>query len=66
MIGGAVLVEIIFSYPGIGSILFSAIAGKDYFVIQGIVYVLIITLSLSLFIIDLLYPVIDPRIKYSK
>ena len=65
MIGGAVLVEIIFSYPGIGSILFSAIAGKDYFVIQGIVFILIITLSISLFIIDLLYPIIDPRIKYS-
>ena len=66
IIGGAVLVEIIFSYPGIGSILFSAIAGKDYFVIQGIVYVLILTLSFSLLIIDILYPVIDPRIKYAK
>ena len=65
VIGGAVLVEIIFSYPGIGSILFAAIAGKDYFVIQGIVYVLILSLGICLFLIDLLYPLIDPRIKYT-
>jgi peptide/nickel transport system permease protein len=65
VIGGAVLVEIIFSYPGIGSILFAAIAGKDYFVIQGIVYILILSLGICLFLIDLLYPLIDPRIKYT-
>ena len=59
------LVEIIFSYPGIGSILFAAIAGKDYFVIQGIVYILILSLGICLFLIDLLYPLIDPRIKYT-
>ena len=61
----AVLVEKIFSYPGIGSILFAAIAGKDYFVIQGIVYILILSLGICLFLIDLLYPLIDPRIKYT-
>ena len=65
VIGGAVLVEIIFSYPGIGSILFAAIAGKDYFVIQGIVYILILSLGVCLFLIDLLYPLIDPRIEYT-
>ena len=40
-------------------------AGKDYFVIQGIVYILILSLGVCLFLIDLLYPLIDPRIKYT-
>jgi peptide/nickel transport system permease protein len=66
VLGGAVLVEAIFSYPGIGTLLFSAIAGKDYFVIQGIVLMLIVSLAGALFVIDLLYPLLDPRIRYSR
>ena len=65
VLGGAVLVEAIFSYPGIGTLLFAAIAGKDYFVIQGIVLMLIIALAGALFVIDLLYPLLDPRIRYT-
>lgn len=64
MIGGTVLVEAIFSYPGVGTLLFAAIAGKDYFVIQGIVLILILALAVALFVIDLLYPLLDPRIRY--
>lgn len=63
--GGTVLVEAIFSYPGVGTLLFSAIAGKDYFVIQGIVLMLILALAFALFVIDLLYPLLDPRIRYN-
>ena len=55
---------VIFNYPGLGGILFLAIAGKDYFVIQGIVLMLILALALSLFVVDLIYPLIDPRIRY--
>lgn len=66
VLGGAVLVEAIFSYPGIGTLLFAAIAGKDYFVIQGIVLMLIVSLAGALFIIDLLYPLLDPRIRYTR
>ncbi len=66
VLGGTVLVEAIFSYPGIGTLLFAAIATKDYFVIQGIVLILIFALAAALFIIDLIYPLLDPRIQYSK
>jgi peptide/nickel transport system permease protein len=66
VLGGAVLVEAMFSYPGIGTLLFSAIAGKDYFVIQGIVLMLILSLAAALFVIDLLYPLLDPRIRYHR
>ncbi len=65
VLGGTVLVEAIFSYPGIGTLLFAAIASKDYFVIQGIVLILIFALAGALFIIDLIYPLLDPRIRYS-
>ena len=65
VLGGTVLVEAIFSYPGIGTLLFAAIATKDYFVIQGIVLILIFALAGSLFIIDMIYPLLDPRIRYS-
>jgi peptide/nickel transport system permease protein len=64
--GGTVLVEAMFSYPGIGTLLFSAIAGKDYFVIQGIVLILILASAGALFIIDLIYPLLDPRIRYHR
>jgi peptide/nickel transport system permease protein len=64
ILSGAVLVEVIFNYPGLGGILFLAIAGKDYFVIQGIVLMLILALAISLFVVDLIYPLVDPRIRY--
>jgi peptide/nickel transport system permease protein len=66
ILSGAVLVEAIFNYPGLGGVLVGAIAGKDYFVIQGIVLMLIITLAVTLFILDLIYPLIDPRIRYNR
>jgi peptide/nickel transport system permease protein len=66
LFGGTVLVEAMFSYPGIGTLLFAAIAGKDYFVIQGIVLILILTSAGALFIIDLIYPLLDPRIRYQR
>jgi peptide/nickel transport system permease protein len=65
ILSGAVLVEVIFDYPGLGGILFLAIEGKDYFVIQGIVLFLILSLALALFLVDLIYPLVDPRIRYS-
>jgi peptide/nickel transport system permease protein len=64
--GGTVLVEAMFSYPGVGTLLFSAIATKDYFVIQGIVLILILASAGTLFIIDLIYPLLDPRIRYHR
>lgn len=62
VVSGAVLVEVIFNYPGLGSLLYNAIRGQDYFVIQGVVLMLIMTLAVLLFILDLIYPLLDPRI----
>ncbi|MCL4189079.1 MAG: ABC transporter permease [Rhodobacteraceae bacterium] len=62
IVSGAILVEVIFSYPGIGFRLFQAVQAKDYFVIQGIVLMLTVSLALATFLLDLIYPLIDPRI----
>jgi peptide/nickel transport system permease protein len=64
IVSGTVLVEAIFNYPGLGGLLYAAITNKDYFVIQGLVVILIFTLAVALFIVDVLYPLVDPRIRY--
>lgn len=66
IMSGALLVEIVFAYPGIGSLLYRAISGNDYFVIQGVVLFVILSVGLALLILDLLYPILDPRIHYRK
>ena len=63
VLSGAVLVEVVFNYPGLGTLLYVAIRGQDYFVIQGVVLMLIISLAALLFVVDLLYPLLDPRIR---
>ncbi len=64
LLGGAILTETIFSWPGIGRYIFEAINFRDYPVIQsGILVVAIIFVFINL-IVDLLYTYIDPRIKY--
>ena len=66
IVSGTVLVEVVFSYPGLGLILFQAIVRRDYAVIQGISLMLILALGFTLFIIDLIYPMVDPRIRFKR
>lgn len=66
IVGGSTLVEYVFSYPGTGFLLYRAITSADYTLIQGIVFLLILITALAVFIIDLTYPLIDPRITYQK
>jgi peptide/nickel transport system permease protein len=64
--GGFVIVELIFAYPGIGYLLYQAILSSDYTLIQGIVFYVIVGVALAILILDLTYPLIDPRITYKK
>ena len=66
ILSGALLVEIVFSYPGIGSVLYHSIRSYDYFAIQGIVFGVIVSITLATLILDLVYPKIDPRITYGR
>jgi peptide/nickel transport system permease protein len=59
-------VEAVFSYRGLGSVILQAILDLDYTVIQGTSFILIMITALSVLIIDLLYPLIDPRISLSR
>jgi peptide/nickel transport system permease protein len=66
ILSGALLVEIVFSYPGIGGVLYHSIRAYDYFAIQGIVFGVIVSITVATLILDLVYPKIDPRISYGK
>jgi peptide/nickel transport system permease protein len=66
ILSGAVLVEVIFGYPGIGALLFQAIRENDHFLIQGIVFTVIVALGFTTFLLDVLYPWLDPRISYQR
>jgi peptide/nickel transport system permease protein len=66
VLSGAVLVEVVFSYPGIGTTLFHAIRENDYFLIQGIIIGVIASLGIATLLLDLLYPILDPRITYKR
>jgi peptide/nickel transport system permease protein len=61
VVAGAIVVEIVFSYPGLGSLSLSAIQNRDYFLIQGIFLFLIVGVLIANFVIDIAYVFIDPR-----
>jgi peptide/nickel transport system permease protein len=66
LIGGSTLVEWIFAYPGTGYTLYQAITNLDYSVVQNIANLMIMITATAVLLIDLLYPLIDPRITYKK
>ena len=66
ILSGAVLVEVIFGYPGIGTLLYRAIRENDHFVIRGIVFTVIVALGFTTFVLDVIYPSLDPRISYRR
>jgi peptide/nickel transport system permease protein len=66
IVSGSLLVEAIFRYPGIGSLLFSSISSFDYFTIYGVVFFIILAIAVATLIIDLIYPLLDPRIRYQE
>lgn len=63
MLIGAVVVEQVFVLPGMGSELVRAVANRDLLTVQGIVMVLVVLVLLLNFIVDLLYPLLDPRVR---
>ncbi len=63
MVGGALVAEIIFSYPGLGSTILSAVNGQDYPLISGLTLIITIMVLIATFTIEVLYGFIDPRIK---
>jgi len=64
LLGGAVVIEMVFNLPGIGRLLMNAVMRRDYPLIQGIVLYIALAYIIINLIIDLIYVYIDPRIKY--
>ncbi|MDK6028223.1 ABC transporter permease [Ignisphaera sp. 4213-co] len=63
VLGGALITEVVFNYPGTGYILFRGLSTLDYPLIQGVFVILIATLYIANFAVDFVYALIDPRIR---
>jgi ABC-type dipeptide/oligopeptide/nickel transport system permease component len=64
LIGGAVVIETVFAWPGMGRLLYKAIVGKDFPIVQGIIFIIAILTVLSNLAGDILAAYLDPRIRY--
>ncbi|MBK8902500.1 MAG: ABC transporter permease [Anaerolineaceae bacterium] len=62
---GALITEIVFTYPGLGTLLYNAIVTGDYNLIMGITLFSILAITTAILVIDLIYPLFDPRIRYT-
>lgn len=66
LLGGAVIVETIFAWPGLGSLMVASIAARDYPVVQAGVFLTSVIFVLANLAVDLLYGVLDPRIRHGR
>lgn len=66
LVGGALITEIVFSYPGVGTLLFNAITANDYPLIQGVTLLIIVAVLIANFLVDIAYGYIDPRIRAAR
>ena len=65
LIGGIYTVEVVFSYPGMGTVIYQAIITEDYPVIQAALYLTALVVILANLAADLTYPIVDPRVSYA-
>jgi peptide/nickel transport system permease protein len=61
IVAGALVTEIVFSYPGVGQLVFNAIKSEDYFLLQGIFLFIIVGVLAANFLVDIVYVIVDPR-----
>ncbi|MEQ4719778.1 ABC transporter permease [Nonomuraea sp. B19D2] len=61
IVAGALVTEIVFAYPGLGSLILNAIKNKDFFLLQGTFLFIVLGVLIANFIIDIVYVVVDPR-----
>jgi peptide/nickel transport system permease protein len=64
LLSGALVVEYVFAYPGLGMLLYQAITQGDYNLTMGITMLSIVVIATGVLIVDLLYPLFDPRVRY--
>jgi peptide/nickel transport system permease protein len=64
VVSGALLVEIVFSYPGVGLLTYRAVLAHDYPLLQGLFFIISLTVVVANYLADITYALLDPRIKY--
>ena len=64
VISGSTLIEIVFSWPGIGVLMYRAISQRDYNLLMGVYLLLSISVAVMMIVVDLVYAWLDPRIRY--
>lgn len=64
VVAGSTLVEIVFSWPGIGAFMYRSIMMRDYNVLMGVYLIIAISVALVMIVVDLIYAWLDPRIRY--
>ena len=65
ILGGVIVVEVVFAWPGIGRLVYTSVAARDYPVIQGAVLLIAVLFLAINLLVDLLYAIVDPRIRLS-
>ena len=65
VVTGAIFVELVFAYPGVGYLTYQALMARDYPVIQGVFLMVAISVLVANFLTDLSYPKLDPRVRYA-
>jgi peptide/nickel transport system permease protein len=65
VIGGNIVTEIVFNYPGLGNLIFKAISNQDFFLLQGIFIFVVLGVLIANFVIDLVFIAVDPRTRLS-
>ncbi len=65
VVGGSIVTEIVFQYPGLGHLIYQAITYQDYFLLQGIFLFIILGVCIANFVIDIVYVLVDPRVRIS-
>ena len=66
LLSGAALVETVFAYPGLGRLTLEALEARDYPVLMGLLLMISIAVAVMNFLTDIIYPLVDPRIRYSR
>lgn len=65
IVSGATVIETVFSYPGVGRLLFEAVLARDYPVMQATFFIITVSVLAANIVADLLYPLIDPRVRHA-
>ena len=63
MFNGSIITEIVFSYPGVGTLIYTSILQGDYNLLMGTVSMSIVAVATATLAVDLIYPLLDPRIR---